>query len=64
MKSQDDSKERGSHRFSLRSLFSGAVFWIGVSVVCIIAIPVELLMGIISIIMKVLDFIIRKVERE
>ncbi len=48
----------------VRSVITGAIFWCGVAVVCVIAVPAELLMGLISVIMRALDFIIRKVERE
>lgn len=55
---------RSGGRRGVRSVITGAIFWCGVAVVCVIAVPAELLMGLISVIMRALDFIIRKVERE
>ena len=46
----------------LRRIVSGIVFWAGLAVIGVIAIPFVLLFGIFSLLGKALDFILKKID--
>ena len=46
----------------LRALVSSAVFWAGLALIGVIAIPAGLLFGLIVLIWEALNFILRKIE--
>lgn len=45
-----------------RGFFAGAAFWIGVIAACVLVIPVELLIGLVGLFMKVIDAVMKKLE--
>ena len=47
-----------------RKALSGLVFWTGLAVIGVIAIPFVLLFGIFSFLGKALDFILKKIDNE
>ncbi len=49
------SREKRSHR--IRKIISGCVFWIGMALIALVAIPAGLLVGLISLIIRITGYI-------
>ena len=47
----------------MRKIVSGVVFWAGLALIGVIAVPAGILFGMIFLIWEIVDFILRKIER-
>ena len=47
----------------LRKIASGLVFWIGLALIGVIAVPAGILFGIIALIWETLGFILKKMDK-
>ena len=51
-------------KLQLRKVVSGIVFWSGLIIIGIIAIPTGILFAIIFIVWRAIDFVIKKIEKD
>lgn len=48
----------------LRKMASGLVFWLGLALIGVLAIPAGILFGLIALIWEALSFLLRKIEKD
>ena len=51
-------------KLRLRKIVSGLVFWSGLLVIGVLAVPAGILFGMIVLIWKAIDFILKKINRD